>query len=272
MQNALPPAELKLSRTLLAHYPLAGLESSHALAARAGVSAPTVLRFLARLGLKRYSDFQDALRLEVQARRASPLTLAGRITASSPTTELSAMVADTAVETIRRTFGALPEHEFDSAIDLLCDTRLRITSFGGRFSRVLAAYFDSHLRLMRPGTRVQEVNPHVDPIFLTDLSRWDVCVVLDFRRYQQDTITLSRRVKERGAKVLLVTDPWLSPVADVADVVLSADVEAAGSFDSLVAATALIEALVAGVHARLGDTAEQRMRGIESLLSSTTAD
>ncbi|WP_234326524.1 MurR/RpiR family transcriptional regulator [Streptomyces sp. NRRL S-337] len=68
---------------------------------------------------------------------------------------------------------------------------------------------------------------------------------------------------ERGAKVVLFTDAWLSPVAEFADVVLPARVEAPSPFDSLVAPMALVETLVAAVHARSGPAAEARMRAAE---------
>jgi DNA-binding MurR/RpiR family transcriptional regulator len=271
-QESLSPAELKLSRALLANYPAAGLESTNTLAQKVGISAPTVLRFIGRIGFSKYRDFQDALREEVQARRASPLTLPARITADSATSELATVVAETASDGIRHTFYGLPEHEFERAVTLLCDASNRITSFGGRFSHLVASYLDLHLRLMRSHTSVHAPHPNNDPGFLVDIGRRNVCVVFDFRRYQKNTIALAKAANSRGAKVILITDPWLSPAADFADVVLPARVEAAGSFDSIVAPTALVEALVFAVHARLGSTADQRMRTIEAGFGDITTD
>ncbi|MGW6459498.1 MurR/RpiR family transcriptional regulator [Streptomyces sp. NPDC055078] len=272
VQESLSPAELKLSRALLANYPAAGLESTNALAQKVGISAPTVLRFIGRIGFAKYRDFQGALRAEVQARRASPLTLPARITADSATSEISTLVADTASEVIRHTFHGLPEHEFERAVTLLCDSANRIVLFGGRFSHLLATYLDLHLRLMRPRTSVHVPHPNNDPGFLLDIGRRTVCVVFDFRRYQKDTIALARAAHSGGAKVVLITDPWLSPAADFADIVIPARVEAVGSFDSIVAPTALVEALVFAVHARLGGAADQRMRSIEAGFGDITTD
>ena len=36
-------------------------------------------------------------------------------------------------------------------------------------------------------------------------------VVFDLRRYQKDTIALAEAAGKRGATIVLVTDPWLSP-------------------------------------------------------------
>lgn len=262
-EGGLSPAERKIARALTANYPAAGLASASGLAAQAGVSAPTVVRFVARLGFDGYRHFQQSLREEVQARHASPLTLAPVIGADSPTSELVEAAQQVGGAALAQTFAALPEGEFDQAVGLLCDPARRIACFGGRFSQLLAEYLDLHLRLLRPGTLVHTAAPGRDAGFRVDLSRRDVCVVFDFRRYQDDTVQLARYAHERGAKIVLFTDPWLSPVAEFADVVLPARVEAPSPFDSLVAPMALLETLVAAVHARLGPAAEERMRAAE---------
>src|SRR5439155_1141701 len=71
--DSLSPAERRLARALLASYPIAGLESVARFAERAGVSPPTVTRFIAKLGFRGYPEFQENLRDEVQARLSSPL-------------------------------------------------------------------------------------------------------------------------------------------------------------------------------------------------------
>jgi len=49
-------------------------------------------------------------------------------------------------------------------------------------------------------------------------------------------------------------------------------VEAAGSFDSIVPATVLVEALIAAVHVKLGPTADDRMRILEASHGAVLAD
>src|SRR5947209_18734870 len=71
--DSLSPAERRQARALLASYPIAGLESVARCAERAGVSPPTVTRFITKLGFHGYPEFQESLRLEVQARLSSPL-------------------------------------------------------------------------------------------------------------------------------------------------------------------------------------------------------
>ncbi|MFE1930614.1 MurR/RpiR family transcriptional regulator [Streptomyces sp. NPDC059474] len=153
----------------------------------------------------------------------------------------------------------------------ICDPAKRIACFGGRFSQLLAEYLDLHLPMLPPGTIVHTPTPGRDAGFRVDVGRRDVCVVFDFRRYQEDTVELARHAHEQGAKIVLLTDPWLSPAAEFADVVLPARVEAPSPFDSIVAPVALVETLVAAVHARLGPAAEERMRAAEDTLHHASA-
>lgn len=261
----LPPSELKIARVLLAAYPSAGLGSAADLAQRAGVSAPTVVRFVARIGYPGYREMQRLLREELQREQtASPLTIAPRTQDGT----LRSAAAEVFTETVARTFGDVPDAELDAAVAALADTSKRVIAFGGRYSHVLATYLDLHLRQMRRRTRALTDAPSRRAGFLLDLGKRDVCVAFDFRRYQRDVIDLGRYAQSRGATLVLVTDPWLSPLATDADIVLPARVEGPSPFDSIVPATALVETLVGGVLDTLGDRARLRMQEAESLTTA----
>ncbi|MFI6599386.1 MurR/RpiR family transcriptional regulator [Nonomuraea sp. NPDC050536] len=262
------PGERQVARMLLANYPAAGLETAARLAKRAGVSAPTVVRFVAGLGFAGYRAFQQALREEIEARRASPLTLGQQVGEGG--LRLSAAAAFR--QRLDESFAALSDAELDEVLALLADTTRRITLIGGRYSHILAEYLDLHLRLLRPATRVLDARPENMAAFCADAGRRDVVVVFDYRRYQRDIVEFARRVHDRGAKIVLFTDPWLSPASDVADLVIPARVEAPSPFDSLVPAMALIETVVAGVTQRLGEAGEARLRQVEEIAGQVTMD
>lgn len=261
----LSPAERRVARALLSKYPTAGLESTAALAERAGASAPTVVRFVSRLGVSGYREFQQLLRDEVQQRRASPLTQLPLLDLKSPINELQAVSVKVFEHEVADTLKALPLSELEAAVEMLAARRHRVTGMGGRYSSLLADYLDLHLRQMRPDTRTHQPSPYRDAPLILDTSRRDVVVVFDFRRYQRDVVDLARRLHDRGARILLVTDPWLSPVAEVADVVLPARVQGPSPFDSLVSAMAVVEVLVAGVHAKLGSAAAERIANADEV-------
>ena len=266
----LTPAERRLGKVLLGSYPIAGLESLARFAERAGVSPPTVTRFITRLGFRGYPDFQDALRREVQGRLSSPLARYDAVPAAVGALSPLDRAFESFHAGLNTTLGLVSAPEFDQVVDLLADRRRRVWVVGGRVSDVLARYLAGQLRLLRSGVRLLGGERSTPVQHLIDLGKRDVLVAFDFRRYQRDTIRSSREAARRGAAVVVVTDPWLSPASASARHVLATGVESFAPFDSLVGGMALVEALVGAVLGRLGAQAQLRMRRLEELRSDAT--
>ncbi|MCR8669983.1 MurR/RpiR family transcriptional regulator [Agrococcus sp. HG114] len=268
--DTLSDGERKVARALLAHYPIAGLETVAELARRASVSPPTVVRFVTRLGFGGYPEFQRRLMREVHERLGSPLEQYGRPELHVADDGL-ARAARILSAGVTGTIDALPQREFDVAVELLSDPRRPVSLVGGRFSRMLAQYLGSHLALLRPHTAVLEEGELGRLTAVSDLERRSVLVVFDYRRYDPEVVRLARVASERGAAVVLFTDRWLSPAAEVATAVLPSDVHAPSPFDSLVPALALVEAVIAGVTARRGEAGRERIEQVEALRGAAAA-
>lgn len=262
---SLSPAERKLARVLLASYPIAGLESVARFAERAAVSPPTVTRFITKLGFKGYPEFQEVLRHEVQARLSSPLERYRDEHTERGAGSLLADSLDVSRRNLQATIEQLSHHDFEEAVALLSDVRRRVLVLGGRVSAQLARYLTGQLHLLRPGVVLVDVERSAPALQLIDLRKGDMFVVFDYRRYQADTIESARVASTQGANVVLFTDPWLSPASAFARQVLVTSVETVVPFDSLVAATAVVEALVAAVLDRLGPKAQARMQSLDRL-------
>jgi DNA-binding MurR/RpiR family transcriptional regulator len=260
--DSLSPAERRLARVLLASYPIAGLESVARFAERAGVSPPTVTRFITKLGFRGYPEFQESLRHEVQARLSSPLARYR----DEPKRESAVNDAlEVSTRNLKTTTELLSERDLQEAEELLADVRRRVMVLGGRVSASLARYLAGQLHLLRPGVALVDTERSAPAQQMIDMRKTDVLVVFDYRRYQPDTIESARVAASRGCNVILFTDPWLSPVSAFARQVLVTSVETVGPFDSLVSAMAVVEALVAAVLRRLGSRAEARMQSLERL-------
>ncbi len=260
--DSLSPAERRLARVLLASYPIAGLESVARFAERAGVSPPTVTRFITKLGFKGYPEFQESLRHEVQARLSSPLA---RYRDEPQHDSAVNHALEVSSHTLKATLEVLSDRDVKEAVELLADVRRRVMILGGRVSATLARYLAGQLHLLRPGIGLVDAERSAPAQQLIDMRKTDVLVVFDYRRYQPDTIECARVAAARGCDVILFTDPWLSPASAFARQVLVTSVETVGPFDSLVGAMAVVEALIAAVLRELGPRAEARMQSLERL-------
>jgi DNA-binding MurR/RpiR family transcriptional regulator len=263
----LTPAERKVARTLMADYPVAGLDPIARLSAASGVSAPTVVRLVSKLAFSSYADFQQSLKSEVSARLSSPLEMhAGREAAGGDAlrrTELAVCGG------IRSSFARLPPAEFEHAVRLLAEPRRGVTLIGGRFSSMLAEYLAAHLRILRPRVQMISAAGADRMSSVLDAGRRDVLVAFDYRRYQHDTVRLAATAREQGATVIAFTDPYLSPLAAHADVILTSSVQSTSPFGALTPALALVEAIIAALVDRLGDAPVARMARYDALHDGT---
>lgn len=264
MMDALTSSERQVARTILADYPMAALDSVASLASKAGVSPPTVLRFATKVGFSGWPEFQSVLREEVSKRLASPLSLYDQMKAV-PRHDDDDHAANVFLDALATTFSRLKESVIDDAVEMLTDPKARVYVIGGRFSSALGGYFATHLQMLRSGvTSVSELPIHRTNALL-EMSRNDVLVAVDFRRYQRDTIDFGRAAAERGVRLILVTDPWLSPLVSDARLVLGAETTSPSPFDSFVSAIGVLEYLIYRMAESIGPESLERMRAHDSL-------
>ena len=255
------PNERRAAQRLLADYPVAGLETVARFGRAAGVSGPTVLRMIAKLGFRSYGAFQRALRGELAARLETPLMKGGDASGS----DRLGRFAEAAIANIRETAANVPSNELDAVAALLSDGGRPAHVLGGRFTDSLADYLVAHLRVLRPRVRRIAGSSMNWLDQLLDIGKRDVVVIFDIRRYAPDIAAFAGKAAKRGAIVVLLTDQWLSPVSRVARHVLPAHVIAPSVWDSAAGLLLLVEALLAAIAADLGPTARQRLSAVETM-------
>lgn len=261
------PGERKVARVIIADYPAAGLVTVAKLAESARVSGQTVIRFSNKLGYEGYPQFQQRLINELHARQESPLNMYGNRPADMAGSKLLETFLSGGVQSLRESFHRLPVHDVDASIELMSDPKRKIVCTGGRFSELMADYLYRHLSQLRSDVVFLPSNRDQRTEYLVDISRKTVVVVFDFRRYQEDTIQFSHAAAASHASIVLVTDPYLSPINHIAEYVMPLQVGAPSPFDTIISATALVETLVAGVIEQIGDGARDRIKEIERFRS-----
>ena len=193
----LSSSERKVARALLSGPPDDRPGVGQPAGRPAGVSGPTVSRFVSRLGFDNYAAFQQALRDDLSARVLSPVEVyrshVGRIRPPplEPQRHRTGGGGD-------RHAGQLSPPDFERAVSLLADERHRVLVTGGWTSHLLAAMLTSLVRPFRSG--VQHVpSLAAERAAASPTSRGDDVVVLfDFRRYELDTFEFARLARDRG--------------------------------------------------------------------------
>jgi DNA-binding MurR/RpiR family transcriptional regulator len=265
MSGDLTAAERKLMAALFANYPMAGLGSITDFAREANVSTPSVLRLAKKLGFAGFPALQEELRAELSAQLQNPISKHERWAADAPDTHILNKFATAAMENLSGSLKLMDHHAFDAIVSLLADRKRKIHIAGGRITGALAGYLATHLQMARPGVSLVPASHAFWPPYLLDIGRQDVLVFFDIRRYDARMLDLAASAKERGARIVLITDQWISPIARLAVHSLPLRIEAPSSWDSNIVPLFVAEALVAAtVNASWRET-ESRIKELEAL-------
>ena len=260
-------SDTRIARLVLERYPVSALGGIEDLARQSDVSAPTVTRFVKRLGFLKFTDFQRAIRLEVQDAEVSPLALLQKHQSKpAKQSNVDRSMMDHLSGAMQRLLETPTQRSLDRAAAIITDEKVRIHLLGGRVSSVLAQYLAYQLITLRGEVHLFTPQPSgVREDRIADFKRKDVLIAYDFRRYQPETIAFCQTAKDMGLRIVLFTDLELSPIADVADVVIPVTVETTTPMDTLAVGIAATDALLARLVKTFGPKASKRIAMLETL-------
>ncbi len=267
--SRLTRAERQLADSILENYPVSGLGTITIVAKNADVSTPTVARLVQKLGYKGFPDFQAALRDELQDKVSDPIAKRATWAGAAPDGHILNRFTEAVIGNIRHSLSQIDIQTFDDSCTFLADMDRSIYVVGGRITRSLADYFFLHMQVARPDvTHIQSIS-NAWPHYLLDVKEGDVLVIFDVRRYENSTLKLAEMAAERGAKIILFTDQWCSPINKFADCSFKSRIVVPSAWDSNVTVLLLLETVIAEVQERTWPVTKERMQGLEEMFDRT---
>ncbi len=267
--ETLTRAEKLLAQSLLENYPVSGLGSITTVAENAGVSTPTVVRMVQKLGFSGFSEFQAQLHQELEQTISNPITKRDRWAAAAPGTHILNRFADAVLKNMRESLAAIEIEDFDKAAAELSNRKNPVYLAGGRITHSLASYLFTHLQVIRSGVTLISTNRATWPHYVLNMQPGDVLVLFDIRRYEHEIEMLAQLASGRGVTIILFTDQWASPVTKYAQVVFRNHVEVPSAWDSSVVTLLVLEALVEAVQNANWNRTRERLHELEDLFSTT---
>lgn len=262
--DRLSPSERRVADVVLASPDLlVGLTATE-LAETAGVSKPTVTRFVGKLGLDGFAAFRSAAREALHVPNGSPLDLLAR-GLDATEGELGHTVAETLladVANLERTYAGLDEAALARVVDRLVGAR-RLAFADFRKQHALAAYAGALFNAVRPDVRVLPEVATGPGDGLLDLGSEDLVVMFPFRRAQTEHDRLSAACVDLGVPLVTIGDRYPNPASLRAEVHLACASDGIGVVDSLVAPMSLINVLFTATTNRLGAPAQRRLVALE---------
>ena len=257
--HSLSPKQRRLARFILDSEEVVAFASADELAAQAGASAATVVRFARSLGYEGYPDLQSAVRSHFPQFRTAAEKMAERVAGGNPfAAGLREKVAQFGVGNIRQTLEQVHPAELEQIVKALCGAR-RICIFAGGLSAgpaLLAEYSLSMLGFSARAFTEAGLRPLLE---ISQMQKDDVVIGISIWRYIGSTVEAVQAAHEAGLTCIALTDSPVAPVIRFSHHVLLASTEGAFHGRSPVGIVALVDLLAAAV------AAYQPERSVEAL-------
>lgn len=252
-----------IAEYILKNYDKAAFMTAARLGISVGVSESTVVRFANELGFSGYPKLQKALQELIK----NKLTTVQRLELSNDyVSEGYALkgVLKADMENIRATLEKINYNTFEEVINKMFEAK-SIYIIGLRSSTALAEFLGFYLNVILKNVRT--VSYGISDIFeqMINVGEGDLVIGIGFPRYAARTIDALDFAKDRGAKVLAITDSLLSPLASKADYTLIAQSNMASFVDSLVAPLSVINALIIAVGMREKENVANTFGNLEQI-------
>ncbi|RIT49903.1 MurR/RpiR family transcriptional regulator [Mycobacteroides abscessus] len=212
----LAASESKVVRLLLSDPLFVGTSTAAQVAARAGVSAPSVVRAARAVGFDGFTE----LKLEIARARgtteffAPPETLADDASA----TAVLEMSARTGVDAITALSGALDPAALDAAVSAVQQAN-EVLVVGAGTSAAVAA--DTIFRLRALGLKIAGISDHESAmIAMRLLSRDDVVIAISSTGRTSSTVSVADAASSAGATLIAITNQYDTPLTAIADIAL----------------------------------------------------
>jgi DNA-binding MurR/RpiR family transcriptional regulator len=251
----LTPKLKSVARVILDNPNLVATTSMRALARRAGVTPPTMIRLANTLGFENYESFRRVFQTSINEQnfedRANWLQLTS---ATDGIASIVHEIAESSLGNIKQFFQELDLDAVSEAADVILQApNVYVVAAGG--VHWLASYLNYVGKMAIPQMRLPRTSGNGLVEGLIPVKKGDVILALAYHPYARHGIEASEFALSRGARLIYLTDSKAAPLASKAEILILQKTESPQFFPSMVAVMAAIETLISVIVARSGDGA-----------------
>ncbi len=266
----LSPRHRAAARYLLDHPNEIALTSMRQIAQAAKVPPNTLVRLAQALGYNGFEElrrpFREAMRRGSESIPDRARTLQDFARAGSHG-ELFRELAETSVANVETIFETTSPADLRRAARMIIAARVAyVLGMGSCYASMHGFYYIGRMAIPNLIFVPQQSSLPMDD--LQRIERKDVLFAATYRPYRRDTVEAARKAKERGAKLISLTDSRASPIASQADLLLLAPTSTPQFFPSILAMIALLESLLAFI---VSETGREAVASIDTIHRSRTA-
>lgn len=234
-----------------------GLDGIQDVAAQCGVQPSAVVRFAKHFGFSGFTELQKVFRDGLAQQIAPSRNYQARIREVIDSGAGSLTPAEIAQEFLAGSTAGLQElrdgldaPSVSAAVELLAEADT-VWITGSRRSFAVAAYLDYALQHTDKRVGLVSALGNMHEGQMRSVREGDVLVVISFAPYADETVLVTQLARERGARIIALTDSRMSPVAESAQAVLLVQEHATFGFRALTSAMGLAQALFIALAYRL---------------------
>lgn len=266
--DQLTPSESKIADYFSRNYWNLVFENTTSISDNTGVSKATVVRFISKLGYKRFSAFIEDLRKEFEEGQGSlPVRyyLKKKLLADDGEKDVLGHSFSNIIKNLQQTHARIDQDQFWEAARLIARTQSAVFITGQRSSYALAYLFYNMIHRIRPSCNLIGSQAASLPDRLIDVGSEDLLFAIFRHPYAKTTLRIAQHFERCGAPVILLTDSSFNPLQSKARVQIEVDTEGVSIFTSSAAVVAVLESLNTAVLKFCDDTLYQRLEKSEAL-------
>ena len=262
--QTLSKGQRKIANTILYDCDKVAYLTAAKLARTANVSESTVVRFAGALGYEGYSELQRAVQELVRIR----LTPNQRIEITKKRIggqDILESVMESDISKIRYTLDKLDRQVFKSSVDAILKAKT-IYITGARSSEPIArllyhnlAFIFDNLKFVSPSSSAEVFEQ------MYSVCEDDCVIAFSFPRYSSKIVNCVKYAKSNKANVVVFTDSEISPLAEYASYLITAQSDMASFMDSLVAPLSIVNAIVVEITRRKESEITKRFDRLEKI-------
>lgn len=268
----LTPQLQKAARFMVEHPEEVGLNSMRSVARNARVKPATITRLTKALGFQEYEALREPFR---QRLRSSPPKFASRLQDVQKLGETGekALFDDLRAQEISNIERSLSDDNYvvmDAAAQTIHESR-RIYVLGLRGAHAPAFLFHYAYQLFQRNSQLLDTNAGIFADQLRGIGPEDSLLVVSFPPYTQLTIDALEYAADAGARIVAITDSYISPAANAAVHTIVTKNASPSFYHSFTGAMAVVQALITLLVTKAGGDAVEIVREAEKQLSRISA-
>ena len=267
IDNAYPKlskSHRKIANIVLRDFDKVAYMTAGKLATQCGVSEATVVRFATKLGYNGYSELQRAIQelLRIKLTPNQRIEVTKKLLGKN---DLIENVMESDIRKIRFTLDNLNRESFNMAVDTILEAE-KIFIIGARSAEPIARILYYNLSLIFDNVKFVQPTSSAE-VFeqMLSIGEKDCIIAFSFPRYSSKVVNAVKFANQKGAGVIVVTDSEVSPLAEYATYLLTAQSDMASFMDSLVAPISIINAMIVQITGRKEREIRRRFDTLEML-------